>query len=514
MVGQTVLHYKVIEKLGAGGMGVVYKAEDTKLKRTVALKFLPSQALGTEEEKARFVREAQAAAALNHPNIATVYEINEHEDDTFIAMEYIDGQTLKEKIADGPLKLKEAITIAKQIADGLNAAHEKGIVHRDIKSANVMLTKTGLVKIMDFGLAKVSMASMVTKAGTTLGTVGYMSPEQARGETVDQRADIWSLGVVFYEMISGLLPFKGEYEQALIYSILNVDPEPLTAIRTGVPMELERIVNKLLAKDPDDRYQNVIELPVDLKSIDITSTGTSFISQTAVTGMAMPKPAGMRKAIPWKFAAPMLAVSALAAALAVWFFMRQAPQEPANVMRFEIVERSFTLSAGEWGVVVSPDGRYVVYIGEDAGGKRLFLRPLDRLESISLAGTEEANSPFFSPDGRWIGFYSGGKLMKVLREGGPPIPITDVPFIIGASWGPDDTILYATFNNIWKVPASGASPPEKIEALVSKTRRHGRPNVVPTPDHSRKPNHGHCPMPVSAGVKSLRPRQPEPRATR
>ncbi len=196
MIGEIISHYKILEKIGEGGMGVVYKAEDTKLKRIVALKFLPSNALGTEEEKARFIREAQAAASLNHPNIATIYEIDEVEGEIFIAMEYIEGQTLKEKINSGPLKIKEAVKIACQVADGLNAAHEKGITHRDIKSANVMLTEKGQAKIMDFGLAKMAARTGLTKEGTTLGTIAYMSPEQSRGEHVDHRSDIWSLGVV------------------------------------------------------------------------------------------------------------------------------------------------------------------------------------------------------------------------------------------------------------------------------------------------------------------------------
>lgn len=241
MIGKTISHYRILQKLGTGGMGVVYKAEDTKLNRTVALKFLPTNKLGTGEEKQRFEQEAKAAAQLNHPNIATIYEINEHEGETFIAMEYIEGETISDKVKTRPLKIKDAIKIAKQIAEGLHSAHEVGIVHRDIKSANIMLTKKGMVKIMDFGLAKMSKASMLTKAGTTLGTISYMSPEQSQGEKVDHRADIWSLGIVFYEMISGQLPFKGEYESAIIYSIMNENPEPLTAVRTGVPMKLEEL---------------------------------------------------------------------------------------------------------------------------------------------------------------------------------------------------------------------------------------------------------------------------------
>ncbi len=267
MIGQTISHYKILEELGEGGMGVVYKAEDTKLKRTVALKFLSPQAVGSEEDKKRFVREAQAAAALHHPNICTVYEIDEVEGQTFIAMAYLDGQSLKEKIEAKPLKFDKAVDIAMQVADGLQEAHESGIVHRDIKSSNVMVTNKDQAILMDFGLARQAGKTMLTKEGTSMGTVAYMSPEQANGEKVDHRTDVWSFGVMLYEMVTGQLPFKGDYEQAVVYSIVNEDPEPMTALRTGVPMELERIANKAMAKNPAERYQNANDMLIDLRSV-------------------------------------------------------------------------------------------------------------------------------------------------------------------------------------------------------------------------------------------------------
>jgi serine/threonine protein kinase len=266
MIGKTISHYKILEKIGEGGMGVVYKAEDTKLKRTVALKFLSSQVIGSEEEKKRFIHEAQAAAALHHPNICTVFEIDEAEGQTFIAMAYLDGQSLKEKTEAKPLKFDEAVDIAMQVADGLHEAHGNGIVHRDIKSSNVMVTTKGQAILMDFGLAKQAGKTMLTKEGTSMGTVAYMSPEQADGEKVDLRTDFWSFGVMLYEMVTGQLPFKGDYEQAVVYSIMNEDAEPMTGLRTGVPMELERIANKAMAKNPAERYQNANDMLIDLRS--------------------------------------------------------------------------------------------------------------------------------------------------------------------------------------------------------------------------------------------------------
>ncbi len=264
MIGETILHYKILEKIGEGGMGVVYLAEDTKLKRQVAVKFLPHHISTNEEEKKRFEIEAQAAASLNHPNIATVYAIEDSGEDTFIVMEYIDGIELKDKIKSGPIPFEEAINIAIQIAEGLEAAHKKGIVHRDIKSQNIMITNDGKVKIMDFGLAKIGQGSQVTKTGTTLGTFAYMSPEQARGDQVDKRTDIWSFGIVLYEMLTGKMPFYGNYDQAIVYSILNEEPVAVNEIDE----ELRHIIGKSLAKKPDERYQNAVEIENELRTIN------------------------------------------------------------------------------------------------------------------------------------------------------------------------------------------------------------------------------------------------------
>jgi tRNA A-37 threonylcarbamoyl transferase component Bud32/tetratricopeptide (TPR) repeat protein len=268
MIGQTISHYKILEKLGEGGMGVVYKARDLKLPRFVALKFLPPHLSSDEDAKRRFIHEAEAASALDHPNIGTIYEIDETPDgQMFIAMAYYEGQTLKQRAAGEAVGIDEAIDIVSQIASGLAKAHESEILHRDVKPANVLLTSDGHAKIVDFGLAKLSGATRVTRTGTTVGTVTYMSPEQARGEDLDARSDVFSAGVVLYELLTGRLPFPGDQEAAVIYSITNADPEPLTAHRQDLPADAQRVIDKALAKDRDDRYDSASELLADLKRL-------------------------------------------------------------------------------------------------------------------------------------------------------------------------------------------------------------------------------------------------------
>ncbi len=266
MIGKTVSHYKIIDKLGEGGMGIVYLAEDKKLKRQVAIKFLPNHIAHNCEERERFEIEAQATAALNHPNIATIHAIEHNGDDIYIVLEYIEGRELRDEVRSWNLDIGNINEIAVQIAEGLQAAHEKSIIHRDIKSSNIMITTKGRAKIMDFGLAKIRGSAQITREHSTLGTAAYMSPEQSIGEEVDHRTDIWSFGVVLYEMFTGQLPFRGDYESAVIYSIRNDDPEPVSKIRDDISLKLTQIIEKTLEKKPDSRYQKMEDLIADLKT--------------------------------------------------------------------------------------------------------------------------------------------------------------------------------------------------------------------------------------------------------
>jgi len=314
--------YRIIEPIGRGGMGVVYKAEDIKLKRTVAVKFLPPDITSDGEARERFIREAQAAAALSHPHICTVHEINEEEKEPFIVMEYVDGQSLKEKIQKGSLDQAEALDIAIQVAEGLEEAHGKGIIHRDIKPGNIMVTAKGQAKVMDFGLAKVLGESLITKEAKTMGTVAYMSPEQVQGQAVDLRTDIWSLGVVLYEMLAGKLPFKGDREQSLMFAIVHIGPEPLSKTKPGFSRDLENIVATALAKNPAERYQSMGEVLQDLRAI---AEGMKPLKAKARP--AKRKILGVRQAY---FYTTLITIAALAASALIFVFLGRG--EPLDML--------------------------------------------------------------------------------------------------------------------------------------------------------------------------------------
>jgi serine/threonine protein kinase len=493
MIGKTILHYKILEKIGEGGMGVVCKAEDTKLKRDVALKFLPSNAIQGKEEKDRFTREAQAAAALNHPNIAHIYAIEEFEDQIFIAMEFIEGKSLEDLInADGgtPLSIGKALSYAAQIAAGLEAAHEKGIIHRDIKSANIMVTAKSMIKIMDFGLAKLANRTKMTVQGSTLGTAAYMSPEQAKGEKLDHRSDIWSLGVVLYEMVSGKLPFKGDYEQAVIYAILNEEPEPLTALRTGVPIALDGIIAKALAKDPNIRYQHVDEVPADLKAIDHQSTTHSRITTTsrvmeAPTSNKIPRKASFNRNIPWL----LTAVMTVACIVILTLFLSQSRNSKPEAQYLNISaltspnQQIFRTDVP--AIAISPDGTKIAYSISENGVPQLYVRPLNSFNATLISGTTNATAPFFSPDGQWIGFLADSKLKKVAVNGGAVETICEAPGFRGASWGLNNNIIlspeYASSLMSVAGPEGGLESVSRLDTTQGE-RTHRWPQVLPGGD--------------------------------
>jgi eukaryotic-like serine/threonine-protein kinase len=488
VIGQTISHYRITEKLGEGGMGVVYKAEDTKLERTVALKFLASHLLNDNGAKARFLREAKAAAALHHPNICTVHEIDEADGKTFLAMAFLKGETLEDRIAQGPLSLKDALDIGRQVADGLEAAHEKGIVHRDIKPANILIDAKGRATIMDFGLARLTEASRLTKADTTMGTVAYMSPEQAQGMEVDHRSDIWALGCVLYEMVCGQRPFRGQYDQALFYEIVHQEPEPLTGVRAGVPMELEFIVGKCLAKDRDDRTASAQEVARELRTLgDKLKSGRSTILRTTNPGAsvlatvtagqtvnpveALPPDAMIVRRSSQR-ALRVLAVVTTVTLLALAFvhFTERSTEPIAKpVRRFSFAVEGL----GPEGAIISPDGKYILYLAQTNGKKGLWLRSLSNESVREIAVTAGASAgiveaAFWSPDSSSIGFAAGQpdyELRRVSIDGGDPITLCELPSkqqstaFFGGTWSPDgERIVFGSGMRLYELPARGGRP--------------------------------------------------------
>ena len=477
MIGQTISHYTILEKLGEGGMGVVYKAQDTNLDRPVALKFLPPTLSASEQDKARFVQEAKAAAALNHPNICTIYGIEEHDGQTFIAMELVEGQSLREKKQS--FSVKQAVDIGIQIADGLAAAHEKGIVHRDIKPENIMIRKDGIVQIMDFGLAKLRGASRLTKEGSTVGTVGYMSPEQVQGQETDHRTDIFSLGVILYEMLAGQSPFKGVHETAILYEIVNVDPIPISSLKQDIDPELDAIILECLAKEPSERYQAVAEAAKELRRFK-RETSKARISRVSVTRDAY-RPSGISvqaeeppAVAPQKknlFTMERLvwggAVLALIA-LAVLHFAETLPEVRTYRSTILPPEKASFSTAFGGHIALSPDGRLVAFAARDSSGRTLlWVRPLNALAGQALNGTDDASFPFWSPDSRFIGFFAGGKLKKIEATGGPAQTLCDALSGRGGTWNEEGTIVFCP-NSGPNNPLSRVSAAGGVPAIITK----------------------------------------------
>ncbi len=465
--------YEIIGEIGKGGMGEVYLAEDTRLKRRVAIKALPQAFTANKEMLARFEREARLLASLNHPNIATIHGLERSENRQFLVMELVEGETLAERIAKGPLPIEEALKLSFQIAEGLESAHKKGIVHRDLKPANIKVTPDEKVKILDFGLAKAieSAASGETTAldpaksptitiesshtGVILGTAAYMSPEQARGKTLDKRTDIWSFGCVLFEALTGRLAFKGDTISDHIAAILKNDPD-WGVLPDKAPSKIRDLVRRCLQKDPHNRLHDIADARIDIQ--DVLSGPAEEIEPES-------HPAPKWLTIFW--AAAGLAVALFC--LLIWNPLRSTKSQEQPTSRFAI-----NLSQGETldyevgsSVAFSPDGTQLVYAARKEETTQLYLRPIHEFEAELISGTEGGHGPFFSPDGTWLAFYAGGKLKKVSLQGGAPQIICDAKSGLGGTWSEDGVIYYGDWKNasLMRVPASGGDPEQLASGL-------------------------------------------------
>ena len=468
--------YEIQSALGAGGMGEVYRARDTRLDRTVAIKILP-EALATDPQfLERFDREARAISQLTHAHICTLYDVGHHEGVHYLVMEYLDGETLADRLAKGALPLEQALTIAIEIASALDRAHRAGIVHRDLKPGNIMLTKAG-AKLLDFGLAKsspvvtnVSLSMLpttppaaMTAAGTILGTFQYMAPEQIEGQDADARTDIFAFGAVVYEMLTGKPAFKGKSQATLIASIIGSDPPPVSQVQPLTPAGLDQIVRRALAKDPDDRWQSARDLLSQLKWI--AESGSRIGAPAAVPAA---RHGGVTMA--WVVCGVLAVLLAGATAAALWQFTKTTPQP--RVARLLVVPPQNQQIVG--APVISPDGRRIAFVATTPEGtSKLWLRPVDALVPQALPGTDDVTYPFWSPDSRFIGFFASGQLKKVDVAGGSPQTLCDVPNGRGGTWNRDGDILFT---------------PTISAGLVRVSSAGGAPAPVTTLDASRGEN--------------------------
>jgi eukaryotic-like serine/threonine-protein kinase len=453
--------YEILAPIGAGGMGEVYRAQDTRLERTVAVKVLSEQLSKTEEVRQRFEREAKMISQLSHPHICALYDVGREGATEYLVMEYLEGETLLDRLAKGPQPLEQTLRYGVEIADALDKAHRQGIVHRDLKPGNVMLTKSG-VKLLDFGLAKVMTApppagsltalpthAGLTQEGTILGTFQYMAPEQLEGKEADRRSDIFAFGAVLYEMATGRKAFSGASQASLISAIMQNDPPPLSSVQPMSPPALDRVLKKCLAKDPEDRWQNAADLGSELKWIGESG------SQVGVSAPVVARRRN-RERLAWG----MTAVAALVALAAVLAAVRYANRATAlsRPMRSSIVLPEKTALRG---LAISPDGRTLVVVARDSSGKNLlWIRSLDSLAVQPLAGTENPSFPFWSPDSRSIGFFADGKLKRIDASGGPPQTLCDVPVSRGGTWNRTGDILFSPVPDgpLYRVSASGGLP--------------------------------------------------------
>ena len=460
--------YEIVSVLGAGGMGEVYEAKDTRLHRRVAIKVLPSDRQADPDRRRRFEREAQMIAALSHPHICVLHDFGQEGEADFLVMEHLVGETLAARLGRGPLPLDLALRYAIEAALALDAAHRRGIVHRDLKPANIMLTDQG-VKLLDFGLAKLRPKppdeagapddiaalltnSMVSRPGLIVGTLRYMAPEQLEGEEADARTDIFALGAVIYEMATAHRPFDGDNRASLLAAILERDTPALCTLRPDAPPLLDQVVRKCLAKDPEDRWQSARDLAAGLKWI------AGGVSPTASTTQPQRRRLVERLLLgAIVLLIGMIAVSRLRPSLEPRRPLARFAIEPPASERVEL--RDFPILA------LSPDGSHLAYIASRGGNQRLHLRGMDELEGKPIVGTEGADSPFFSPDGQWIGFFADDKLKKVSIDGGVPIVLCDTPVHKTASWGAKDTIVFSLIRSgIFQGLRSGRRPTPRDEA--------------------------------------------------
>jgi eukaryotic-like serine/threonine-protein kinase len=472
--GQMLGAYEIRGSLGAGGMGEVYRARDTKLGREVAIKILPTAFAIDPDRLARFEREPRVLASLNHPHIAAIYGVEETADTRALILELVEGPTLADRLGTGALPVPEAVAIARQIADALDAAHEKGIVHRDLKPANIKVTQNGIVKVLDFGLAKVresfddresldspTRIALDTRANTLLGTAPYMSPEQARGQPVDKRTDIWAFGCVLYEMLTGRAAFSGATTSDTIASVLQRDPD-WAQLPASTPDQLRRLVHRCLQKDPQLRLRDIGDARFDLDE------------PSAAEGVRNNRAVAERARSTWLVLGTLLVVAAVAAMLA-WQLKPPAPLPVTRVSHVLDDEQPFADLARPL-VAIAPDGATIVY----AGPGNLYRKQLNDWEATAIAGTDGSpTTPFFSPDGQTLGYWDRAtrQLRKVAIAGGTPVTVASADSVYGGSWTADERILYAQEDGIWRVSADGGSP-EHLVPIQADEFAYG-PRMLP-----------------------------------
>jgi len=492
--GTKLGRYEIRSKIGEGGMGEVYLADDTKLSRKVAIKVLPAMLSQDAARLRRFEQEACAAGALNHPNILIVHDVGTHTGSPYVVSELLEGETLRQRISGTAMVPRRALDFAQQIAHGLAAAHEKGIVHRDLKPENIFVTKDGRLKILDFGLAKLTQAEssqsqtdiptrrVETDPGIVMGTVGYMSPEQVRGLAVDQRTDIFSFGTILYEMLSGRRAFHGESAADTMSAILKEDPPDLSDSYHNISPALDRLVNHCLEKNAEERFHSARDLAFALEAL----SGSAPVSSQTITAISGPAISSkIRKHLPW-IVTGILALALLATLPLVISSFRQVPSR-VNVIRAAINQPENVNFLPRSQFAVSPDGQRIVIVVRPPSGKQmLWIRPLGALTAQPLAGTEDATYPFWSPDNRFIGFFAQSKLKKVDVSGGPPQTLCDAPNGRGGTWNRDGVIVFArdNYSPLYRVAAGGGAPTPVTKLDDSKLQAtHRWPWFLPDGHH-------------------------------